>query len=217
MCKTFLFVTGALLFALPSAASGEAIQATHAVELEDAAGDVLNEGGDLGKDVVKLQVASDGKELLFTMVLADDVAAYLAGRKAGDVIEVNLDTDNDVATGGKTFWGDKEGFETLVSIRACIQYEDGEACVGGLSSTEKSYFSSYDVGAFAQGATDTTDTHDIFWNSPRTDITGREIVVHVPYTDIGVVSGQTIRMAIREADSTYDAASFFPEVLLTLK
>jgi hypothetical protein len=166
---------------------------------------------------VKVQVASDGKELLFTVALADDIAAYLAGRKAGDVLQVNLDTDNDVATGGKTFWGGKEGFEYLVSIRACIQYENGEACVGGLSSTEKSYFSSYDVGAFAQGAMDTTDTHDIFWNSPRTDITGRELVVHVPYTDIGVASGQAIRMAIREADSTYDVGSFFPEVVLTVK
>jgi hypothetical protein len=33
MCKTYLFVTGALLLVLPSAAIGDAIKATHAVEL----------------------------------------------------------------------------------------------------------------------------------------------------------------------------------------
>ncbi len=217
MRKTPLFVAYVVLLVLVSAAAGDPIQATHAVELEDPAGDVLNEGEDLGKDVVRLQVATDGKELSFSVLLADEVAAYLAGRKAGDVIQVNVDTDSDSATGGKTFWGGKEGFEYLVSIRACIRYEDGEACVGGLSSPEQGYFSSYEVAQFTQGATDAKDVHDIFWESPRTEITGSEVAVRIPYAELGVSSGQALRLAIREADSTYDAESFFPEVVLTLK
>ena len=217
MCKKYLLVTWSVLLVLPTVAGGDPITASHSVELEDAAGDVLNEGGDLGKDVVKLRVETDGKELLFTVLLADDVAAYLAGRKAGDVIQVNVDADVDSATGGKTFWGGKEGFEYLLSIRTCIRYESGEACAGGLSSPEEGYFSSYEVAEFAQGATDAKNVHDIFWQSSRADITGPEVVVRVPYADLGVSPGQAIRMAIREADSTYDAESFFPDVVLTLK
>lgn len=211
-----LFVV-AVLFLVPLTVTGDPVKAKHAIELDDATGDVLNDGEEPGKDVVKLGISSDGKELLFTVLLDKNVAEYLAGNKAGDVVQVNVDADNDAGTGGKTFWGGKEGFEYVVGVRTCIKYEKGEACAGGLNSVEEGYFSSYGIEKFVQGKTDTKNTHDIFWESPRVDIKGNEVTVPVPYADIAVSSGDTIRLVVREADSSYDEKSFFPDILLTLK
>ncbi len=53
--------------------------------------------------------------------------------------------------------------------------------------------------------------------SPHKAIRGREVKMTLPYSEIGVSSGQVIRIAIREEDSTFDEKSYFPEVLFTLK
>lgn len=216
ICMTLVV---ALFIVTPGLVMAETIQAKHEVELEDPAGDVMDGDGDLGKDVRKLVISSDGTELQVTAVLEKDIAHYLAGRKAGDVLQMNIDMDNEAATGGKTFWGGKQGFEYLVSVRTCIAYKDGgEACSGGLSGADpEKYFSSYQVAEFAQGKTDTKNTHDIFWESPRIDIQENVVTSKILYSDLGVSSGQTIRMAVREADSSYDAESFFPDIVFTLK
>ena len=217
MRAMLIFTVVIMMISLPLSVMGEPIKAMHAVELDDPAGDVQNTNDDPGKDVVKLMLASDGKDLQVTMVLDKDISHYLVGHKAGDVLQVNIDTDNNTATGGKTFWGNKEGFEYIVRIRTCIKYKDGEACVGGFSSAHEKFFTSYEVKKFQQGSTSIDDVHDIFWESSRVDIKGNTVVSKISYSDIDVSSGQTIRIAVREADSSYDAKSFFPEIIFTLK
>jgi len=39
----------------------------------------------------------------------------------------------------------------------------------------------------------------------------------ISYADLGVKPGQTIRLAVREADSETNEKGFFPDVVLTLK
>jgi hypothetical protein len=218
MQKMLLLIAVVMLVVLPCSAMGEPIKAKHSVELDDPAGDVLNEDGDLGKDVVKLVLASDGKDLQVTATLEKEITHYLVGNMAGDLLQINMDTDTNAATGGKTSWGNKEGFEQKVSVRTCIEYKNGgEACVGGMETDHEKYFSSYNVEKLEQGSTSGKNTHDIFWTSPQADITGKTVTSKISYSDIGVSSGQTIRLAIREADSSYDAKSFFPEILFILK
>lgn len=219
MRKGRFLLVAAILLLLPSAVMAGAVTAKHSVELKDSAGDVKSHGGDPGKDVVGLKIASDGANLEVTVSLGKDIGYYLEGHKAGDVIQLYLDTDNNEATGGQPFWGSKKGFEYLVGLRTCIAYRGGgEACAGGIKGfTPERYFSSYVVEKIAEGTKTTKKTHDIFWESPRADIKSNIVRTTIPYEEIGVSSGRTIRIAVREYDSTYDDRSFFPDVILTLK
>ena len=218
MRKMWVLIAVVMLVILPCSSMGESIKAKHSVGLDDPIGDVLNEDGKLGKDVVKLILASDGKDLHVTATLEKEITHYLVGNIAGDLLQINMDTDTNAATGGKTSWGNKEGFEQKVSVRTCIEYKNGgEACVGGMETNQEKYFSSYKVEQLELGSTSGKNTHDIFWTSPRSDITGKTVTSKISYSDIGVSSGQTIRLLIREADSSYDTKSFFPEILFTLK
>ena len=93
-----------------------------------------NDGDEPGKDVVKVVLKSDGKNLHVTAHLKENIAYYLKEHMAGNVITLHFDTDNDATTGGKPFWGKKAGFEYLVSLVSCIQYKDGGlACMGSVS------------------------------------------------------------------------------------
>lgn len=73
------------------------------------------------------------------------------------------------------------------------------------------------VKKFVPGETTPQNTHEVFWESPRADITGKEVTARVPYAELAASSGDTIRLAVREADSSFDERSFFPEISLTLK
>lgn len=218
MRKSQMVLIVALFLLLPCTVMAEAVSARHSVELKDSSGDVRNVGGDPGKDVVKVKITSDGKGLQVSVSLKKNIAYYLKGHKAGNLVQLYFDTDNDASTGGKPFWGDNKGFEYLVSVRTCIAYKGGgEACVGGLSLAPEGHFSSYEVETIGQGTNSAKNTHDAFWKSPRTDIKSDTVVATIPYSEIGVASGQTIRIAVREYDSTFDQKSFFPDIILILK
>ena len=123
-------------------ASAETIKATHTVEWADAEGDVTNLD-DPGKDVVKVSITSDGKEFSVIVTLKDDLKHYLEGHKAGAVIQLHFDMDNNKGTGGEIFWTKNTGFEYVISLRSCIRYEKGEACIGGFDDPITGFFSSY--------------------------------------------------------------------------
>jgi hypothetical protein len=141
------------------------------VEIDDPAGDAQGSDKHPGKDVVKTVLSSDGTQLLVDVTLAKDARCYLDGHHAGDVVRLEIDTDRDLATGGKLLFGRKPGFDMEIKVRACITYESGEACAGSLGGTPaKAFFSSIDVGRYAQD--------EPFWKSERWPIEGREI--HLP-------------------------------------
>jgi hypothetical protein len=78
-------------------------------------------------------------------------------------------------------------------------------------------FSSYDTEQYVQGDSSTEDLHDIIWQSPREDITNNIVKTVIPYTEIGVVSGQIIRVVIEEDESSAPEDAYSWDYLLTLK
>jgi hypothetical protein len=188
------------------------------VELADPAADVEGYDGHPGKDVVKVVLDSDGEALLVEVKLAKEAPFYLQGHQAGEVVVPSFDTDGETATGGTIMFGKRPGFEVQVGVRSCIEYERGEACVGGLKgSPEKAYFSSFKVARFAQGESSAKNAHDVFWKSPRQPITGDKVQAVLPYTELGVKPGQAVRVAIREVDAGPMEDAYFTGVTLSLR
>jgi len=204
----------AALIIAATALVGTAEQSTQShVSLDDPTGDVQpmsSSSGDIpGRDVIKLEIASDGQNLIVTVTLADDVSGTLAN----DVVQMFIDTDGDPATGASAVWGDKSGFEQKVELHACVKYSNGaSACAGGGGSTATGYY----AVATAEN-TETGQTAQSIFDVPETPIEGRVISSKVPYADLGVRSGQTIRIYARESNGPYDESAYFPEIALTLK
>lgn len=191
---------------------------SHRVELEDPMGDVESAGEHPDKDVVKVVLDSDGSGLLVEATLAEPVRHYLEGHLAGAVVALVIDTDANDATGGNLAFGKKLGFDMEVEVRACIEYEGGEACVGGLGDLPiKGFFSSFTVGRFPAGEPFATSVHEPLWKSSRTPIEGAVVTAAIPYEELGVVSGQTLRIAVRESDAGMFERAYMPDVLLRLK
>ncbi len=117
MRKLFLLVPCLLVFVSQLSFAG-VINARHSVELKDAIGDVRNDDGP-GKDIVKVIINSDAKNLHITAVLKENASYYLK-QTAGYVMRLHFDTDNNPKTGGKPFWSKKSGFEYQVGLTACI-------------------------------------------------------------------------------------------------
>ena len=98
-----LLLSSALLVTLAAAVRGgepeklEVRRANGRIELTDPVGDVepIHSSGDYpGLDVVKLALASDGKQIAFAATLHDPPGIF-----ALDVLEIFFDTDNKAATG----------------------------------------------------------------------------------------------------------------------
>jgi len=188
------------------------------IELDDPVGDVDGAGEHPNKDVVKVVLASDGTALLVEATLAEPVRHYLEGHLAGAVVALVIDTDGDRATGGDLAFGKKPGFDMEVEVRACIEYESGEACVGGLGDLPiKGFFSSFVVGRFPSGEPFAKSVHEPFWESPRQPISGAVVRAAIPYEELGVVSGQALRLAVRESDAGMFERAYLPDVLLQLE
>ena len=123
-------------------AFGQPTEANFKVSLDDASGDVQESGDEPGADVIKVSIASDGQSLKVDVVLTQDIAKLFAAKKAGPVITIHTDADNDASTGGQPFWYKKGGFEFKTSVITCLEYEDGTACMGGWSGAIKAFASS---------------------------------------------------------------------------
>jgi hypothetical protein len=189
------------------------------VELEDAAGDVRDSGDSPGKDVVRVILDTDGENLNIAVVLAKEAKFYLDGHMAGDVIDVILDTDNDQATGGKPFFYERPGFEYQIQVGACIEYENGGiACSGALRDVKAvNFFSTYSLHRFTEGSETEQVSESFNWKARGRDIQGDRVEVSVPYAQMGLQAGQSIRLAVKERDDSTFKKEYLPEVLLTIK
>ena len=207
-CLSVLILVTAL------AAQGAEIKAASGeVSFDDPAGDVQpmssSSGEHPGRDVVKLLITSDGSNV----GVSAQLSAEISGTFANDVIQLYVDSDNDASTGTEATWGKKSGFEWKMELLACIEYENGgEACTGGAGDKAEAYYAIAKLTNTESGSA----LHSV-WDLPKTTIQGNTVEGKVSYSDLGVQSGQTIRLYARESSGAYDESSYFPEVALTLK
>jgi hypothetical protein len=201
--------------ALSFSAWAEIKKAKGSIELSDAAGDSKGEF-----DVVKLSIASDGKQLKFDVTLREP-----PGNFADSVIAVYFDTDNDPQTGAKMYFlDDKKGFgyEYTAKLNACIKYDNGmTACAGGSDAKVLKRFGAMALYRY-KGKTESGKEEIVARiggkkKAKRIPIKGKVVQGVLDYEDLKAKSGQTIRILIWEANLHDKNKALFPEVLLTLK
>ena len=214
--KSILCITAMMLFT--THAMTQTVAGRHQIEVEDPAGDVQEQEGKPGKDVVKFTMISDGENLHITAELKETIDFYLKDQKAGPVIEMHFNTDNMDHTGGIAFWGkDRKGFEYQVDLVACIQYENGGlACLGALGDKIEGYVSSYKLLKYEQDKK-MPETVNSPLESTQEAIIGKEVSITLPYSAMGIKSGGRMRIAIRESDGPYNDDSYFPQVFFIVK
>ncbi len=211
----------AACFGLAFGAQAQVKKAKGSIELSDASGDVepINTSGGKypGLDVVKLKIASNGKQLKFAVTLKDP-----PGNFASSVAEVYFDTDNDPKSGARLmFFRDRKGFDYRSEIDACIKYDNGmTACTGGSSKAKVlKRFGAMGLDRL-KGKTEEQVVSVMGFSgskaATRTPIEGKVVVGVLDYEDLKVKPGQTIRILVRESCGPLHESSLFPEVLLTL-
>jgi hypothetical protein len=207
------------------AAPAPAAKPVPSVEFTDPAGDVRNQNGPGNdRDVVKLTLGSDGTDILVSATIAEDEH----GSMAASVVELYLDTDNNVATGGMPFWGKdtkppKTGFEYVAKLAICTAYDANiAACAGGdAGKPPKSRHARITLDRFTGapgGDLDMMNSKMLISGFGPADnpFSGRLLQGKIPYAKMDAKPGQLVRVSSREAAAT-GAESFFPDVLLALK
>lgn len=209
--------------------------ATGSIDLTDPAGDVqpivyLQSVGNgpttevkyPAFDVTKLSIASDGKTLSFAATLASPPA-----QASSDVIEFYIDADNNPKTGVTIPFEPRQlsGLEFYGALKVCLEQNlFGTTCTGAdkqplghsaIATIEKYgkewMFKDTLVGLPASG----TVRKPVV--SP---IKGAVVQAGADYAVLGVKSGQTIRLVLREACAgkvQNVTQGYFPEIVLTLK
>jgi hypothetical protein len=212
-----LFIISAFSVLIAASAFSQVLLGKHKIELIDPVGDVRNDDGKPGKDVVKVSITSDGENIHVIAELKENAAFYLMNQMAGPVIEMHFDTDNNERTGGNPFWGQKrKGFEYQVNLVACIKYKNGMACLGALEGEIEGFCSSYAIYRYAQDEKMPKSINDAI-HSTQKDIAGKQVEITLPYALIGIKPAGRMRIAIRESDSSFDDASYFPLVFFMIK
>jgi len=214
------FVVCVLALVMPAISSGEIMTATDRVEMEDKAGDVRDNGDNPGKDVVKVILDTDGKNLTISVQLAEEAKVYLDGHQAGDVVEVIIDADNNTETGGKPFFYEGSGgFDFEIEVGACIEYEGGGmACSGALTGSKATnFFSTYALSKYTEESNTERISEPFEWKSRGKDIKGNTVEVTLGYDLMNLKSGQQLRIAVKENDDSTFKKEYLPEVLLTIK
>lgn len=212
-----VFVVSATLAgaAQPAGAAGKkAVKGEHGVKLGDPTGDVKpitsSEGKEApGLDVVEFALESDGVDLTVSATLKSKVGTY-----ADTVIEMEIDTDNNLETGGKSFFLETGGFERQVALNACLDYVDGtSACIGTFDTAVKRFYAMTTVKRYSgkDSATEPTAFSSPFPSD------GKVIRAKIKYSDLGAKPGQTLRIVAREASAGLELDAYFPDILLTLK
>jgi hypothetical protein len=211
-----VFATSALAAQGTGAAGKKTVKAEHAVKLGDPAGDVKPVSSSEGKeypglDVVEFALASDGAELSVNATLKNKIE-----KLADTTVELLIDTDNNLKTGGKSMFLPVGGFERQVNLNACLEYTDGtSACIGSFDKAVKRFYAMATVGRYT-GKDSATEQMVGSFNTPVPS-DGKVFRAKIKYADLGVKPGQTLRIVAREASAGLDLEAFFPDVLLTLK
>ena len=169
-------------------------------------------------DVVKLAVSSDGKALTFAATLTSPPA-----RAAYEVLEFFVDADNNAQTGitipappahltGLEFYGTLENcLEHELFGTMCAGTEDKPKGHSAIVTLEK-----YGKEWMFKEALQSIPASGTVKEPKKVAVTGPLVQASVDYASLGVKSGQTIRLLVREACAATDQG-FFPEILLTLK
>ena len=193
----------AAAFASPS--PEKAIRARGSVELADPKGDVgpveTGTAGNMvsepGFDMVHLSIVSDGKRIVFAATLTEP-----PGARAGRAVDFHVDTDANPKTGAELGVLGIHGVEYSLELDSCVQYGQhlGFSCAvsrkaqatanwGAMAVERYKGTSSFDKdtvvddGEFVRGKA-----------SARIPVKGAVLQGSVDYADLGVKSGQTIRI-----------------------
>lgn len=197
---------------LPAVVGADVQTATGTVSLESATDHVepvLTGSGNIpGRDVARFQLTSDGTNLILSATMAKPVSGSLADA----VVRLYVDVDNDATTGSAATFSDISGFEFEIDLNLCVAYENGvEACAGQAGTKPASYY------ATAAGKkTESGEELRSIWDLAQTKVNGNIVTAGIPYADLGLKSGQTVRIYARESSGEYDDSSYFPEVRLTM-
>jgi hypothetical protein len=233
---TLVLLLGATISAWQTPATlAPARIATGSVDLTDPAGDVqpivylqsvgngpTTEAKYPAFDVTKLSIASDGKTLSFAATLAAPPA-----QAASDVIEFYIDADNNLKTGVTIPFEPRQlsGLEFYGALKVCLERDlFGTTCTGA------------DKQPLGHSAIATIEKYGKEWMFKDTlvgwpaagtvkkpvvsPIKGAVIQAGADYGVLGVKSGQTIRLVVREACAgkvNNVTQGYFPEIVLTLK
>jgi hypothetical protein len=218
-----LVAAGSGLAAAPVPAAGQPVAS---VDLADPAGDVLKfNGPGNDRDVVKLSLASDGTNLSVSATLAEDEH----GTTPTSVVTLYIDSDRDAKTGGKALWGadatpPRQGYEFRGRLAVCMAWNENiGSCEGGSTVAAKSRYVGFELDKFKGSPEQEVDFErsdtvvKVAGRPPvGAPLTGRVLHGTVPYSALGVRSGQVVRISALETSGN-GAAGFFPDVLLTLK
>jgi hypothetical protein len=163
-------------------------------------------------NVLGASLRSDGKYLIIDTELKDK-----ATTRAGVVLRVYVDTDNNAATGAAEQSGEHKGFEYKTAVELCIDDFKGGATCSGRESKPKGYHGLAEVSRFKKD-TSSADLDDVrqFYDAEQTPLDGKVVEGKISYADLGVKSGQTVRLVACTASPFHDF-TFFPDVILQLK
>ncbi len=210
----------------PSPAQTDAQTKSPTVELNDPAGDV-EEGG---ADIIKTSFNSDGEKLAIRIELKDEVAATFANKQASNVLELYVDTDRSEATGGALIMTERKGFEYLATVGVCIIHESAEgkstSCAGGPKGgkitglfsglTVEKYDKDGDYNGKVIAEPMGIGSPSIL-KLPHGKVEGRHIEAEIPYTIMGMRSGQEIRILAAESFERSHESRYSRDIILILK
>jgi hypothetical protein len=182
--------------------------------------------GSIGKtpalDLTQVSVVSDGKHIAVTATLKNP-----PGDVASDVLDMYIDADDNPATGAKLLQSKLGGFEYIAKLHACANFDGGVSMCDGESGNghASDHFAALRLerctGEWVYSTKTIIDT-DAFADhkaSAHVPITNRLAIGSLDYADMGLKSGQTIRLVLRRSggEPPADNTDFFPPVWLVLK
>ena len=174
-------------------------------------------------DVDRVVMKSDGNAAVVVLHLKDTLANYLKVVNEGDGFMcdpawIYFDTDDDPETGGLAT-AELPGFE--YEARVVSSLENGQPSTFYALDKFEQGESSFDMlDRYSEMGHESLQARQREWNQSKSQITVQDstVTIRFPYAIIGVVSGDTIRIRMREHHrGPYPAEQFFPDATLTLK
>ena len=173
-------------------------------------------------DVAQVSVVSDGRRMVFTATLKNP-----PGDVASDVLDAYVDADDNPATGAKLFRSKLGGFEYVAKLHACARFGGGVSSCDGVGGDghASDHFAALGLDRCtgewvipSKTIVETGDSPDRKV-SAKVPIANRLVTGSLDYADMGLKSGQTIRLVLRRSggDAPADHSDYFPPVLLVLK
>ena len=179
-------------------AVAEEVTAKHSVRLEDPV-----DSDTPWLDIRGLSLDTDGEVLTVEIEVDRDVAAYAEENGVDRLLEILVDVDDDTATGGETFALDAKGLDFSAEIYVCKGVGGAEVCMGDLrvagAEEDMEYYVEYRPARWSARDEELEPTHDLFdWVGGRHALDGKTVIAEIPYSEIGIEPGQTIRVYFKK-------------------